>query len=107
MRVCVAGLRMCLLVVAAARAQAEGRGQAKGGQTPAPARQAQAYTAPRTADGKPDLQGIWQVMNTASFNLEPHSPALGIRAGTGVITDPADGMIPYLPAAAEKRKQNF
>src|ERR1700688_3942386 len=30
----------------------------------------QAYTAPRTPDGKPDLQGIWEVLNTAADNVE-------------------------------------
>ena len=93
MRSCFMGLALC------AMAFSQGRGQ--------PRTQARTYTAPRTADGKPDLQGIWQAMNTASYNVEPHSPQFGIRAGTGVITDPTDGMIPYLPAAAEKRKQNF
>src|ERR1044071_9620941 len=83
---------------------AQARGQSKG--APAAAKP-QVYTAPRTADGKPDLQGIWQVMNTASYNVEPHSPQFGIRAGTGVITDPADGMSPFLPAAPAKPKQNF
>jgi len=32
---------------------------------------------------------------------------LGIHAGPSVIVDPADGKIPYLPAAAAKRDENF
>ncbi len=66
-----------------------------------------AYRAPRTPDGKPDLQGIWEARNTANGNLEAHSAALGIRAGESVIVDPADGKIPYKPEAAEKQKENF
>ena len=27
---------------------------------------AQTYTPPKTADGHPDIQGIWQVVNTAA-----------------------------------------
>src|SRR5262245_17136262 len=68
---------------------------------------AQTYKAPRTANGHPDLQGIWEVRNTASYNVEAHSAASGIRAGTGVIIDPPDGRIPYQPWAAEKQKENF
>ena len=29
----------------------------------------QGYRAPRTADGKPDLNGIWQTFNTANWNI--------------------------------------
>jgi hypothetical protein len=68
---------------------------------------AQSYRAPRTADGKPDLQGIWQVMNTAAVNLEDHVAVLDMPAGRSVIVDPPDGKIPYLPAAAQKQKENF
>jgi hypothetical protein len=68
---------------------------------------AQSYKAPRTPDGKPDLQGIWQVMNTAAVNLEDHIAVLGMPAGRSVIVDPADGKIPYTPAAAQKQKENF
>jgi hypothetical protein len=32
---------------------------------------------------------------------------LGIPAGLGIVVDPADGMLPYKPEAAEKQKQNF
>ncbi|HKH72994.1 MAG TPA: hypothetical protein VKA59_16670, partial [Vicinamibacterales bacterium] len=40
-------------------------------QTPA----SPAYRAPRTPDGKPNLNGIWQTMNTANWNIEPHPAA--------------------------------
>ncbi|MBV9507688.1 MAG: hypothetical protein JO323_22055 [Acidobacteriia bacterium] len=62
---------------------------------------------PRLADGKPDLQGIWEARNTAAEDLEAHSAAAGIRAGESVIVDPPDGKIPYQPAAAAKQKENF
>jgi hypothetical protein len=39
----------------------------------------------RTADGKPNLQGIWQVVNTAAWDLQDHSARLGIPAGQGVV----------------------
>ncbi|HLI82357.1 MAG TPA: hypothetical protein VKV17_00475 [Bryobacteraceae bacterium] len=69
--------------------------------------QAQKSTVPRLPDGHPDLQGIWEARNTADGNLEAHSAAAGIRAGTAVIVDPADGKIPYQPWAAAKQKENF
>src|SRR5665213_1521389 len=68
---------------------------------------AQSYKAPRTADGHPDLQGIWQVMNTAAVNLEDHIATLDMPAGRSVIVDPADGKIPYTAAAAQQQKENY
>ena len=65
------------------------------------------YKAPRTWGDKPDLQGIWQAQNTASYDLEAHTVATGVPAGPGIIVDPPDGKIPYQPAALAKRKQNF
>ena len=80
----------------------------RGGQAPAGRGQAAAPAIPRTADGKPDFSGIWQVLdNSTNGNVEPHSASYGVRAGQGAIVDPADGKIPYLPAALAKRKENF
>jgi hypothetical protein len=76
--------------------------------------QTAAYKAPRTADGKPNLNGIWQALNTANWDLEAHAArpglvvALGAEAaepgGLGVVEG---GTIPYLPAAVATRKKNF
>ena len=68
------------------------------------AAQAPAYRGPRTPDGKPDLNGIWQVLNEANFNLEPHSAQMGIQAGMGVVEG---DLIPFTPDAAKKRKENY
>ena len=42
--------------------------------------QTEPYRAPRTADGTPDLNGIWQALNTANYDLEAHParPALAL-----------------------------
>jgi hypothetical protein len=75
---------------------------------------AEAYKAPRTADGKADLNGLWQALNTANWDLQEHAARAGqvvalgavgaVPAGLGVVEG---GEIPYLPAAAAKRKENF
>ncbi|HEY7287667.1 MAG TPA: hypothetical protein VH497_19585 [Vicinamibacterales bacterium] len=91
------------------------------GQAPA------AYRAPRLSDGHPDLNGIWQALNEANFDLEAHMaraamqlrpgpygpvpapPVLALGAvgsvppGLGVVDG---GEIPYLPDAAKKKKDN-
>ena len=58
----------------------------------------------RTADGKPNLQGIWQVLNTAAWDLQDHSARLGVPGGQTVV----DGNdIPYQPATLKQKQQNF
>jgi hypothetical protein len=59
---------------------------------------------PRTADGRPDLQGIWQARNRASYDLEDHAAKHGMPAGKGVVEG---GEIPYQPWAAAKKEENF
>ncbi|HUA20779.1 MAG TPA: hypothetical protein VMU80_11670 [Bryobacteraceae bacterium] len=77
-------------------------------QLPAQSRPNSKAGIPRLPDGKPDLQGIWEVRNdVANGNLEAHSAAAGIRAGESVIVDPPNGEIPYQPWAAAKQKENF
>jgi hypothetical protein len=81
---------------------------------PAPAAgQAPSYRAPRTADGKPNLNGIWQVNNSADWDLQGHAAAKGPVAMLGAVFAIPPGLgvvegdeIPYLPAAAAKKKEN-
>lgn len=72
------------------------------------------YAAARTPDGNPDLNGIWQAMGSAHWDLEDHAArhgpvealgALGaIPAGLSVVQG---GTIPYQPWAAEQRAKNL
>ena len=73
-----------------------------------------AYRAPHAADGHPDLNGIWEALNSANWNLEDHSPEPGTMWQTGAIgAQPAGmsvvegGSIPYKPEALAKRKANL
>jgi hypothetical protein len=62
------------------------------------------YKASRTQDGQPDLQGVWQAVNTAVWNIQDHPPALGIPAGQGIVEG---NEIPYLPLALARRQENY
>ena len=69
---------------------------------------------PRMPDGKPNLSGIWQAMNTAYWDLEDHPAQPGptlplgaigaIPAGYGIVEG---GTIPYKPEAFARKKENF
>jgi hypothetical protein len=64
----------------------------------------QAAAPARTSDGKPNLQGIWQVLNSAAWDIQDHQARLGVPAGQGIV----DGNeIPYQPAALAKKRANF
>jgi hypothetical protein len=60
-------------------------------------------TLPRTPDGKPDLSGIWQVMNTAAWDIQDHTAQKGMPAGVGVVVG---NEIPYKPEALAKKREN-
>jgi hypothetical protein len=77
------------------------------------ASQAQTYKAPRTVDGKPNLNGIWQALNTANWDLEGHAAAVGPVSSLGAVFAKPPGLSvvegdesPYLPAALAKKKAN-
>ena len=85
------------------------------------------YRAPRADGGHPDLNGIWQTMNEADYDLEAHlaRPAMALRQGPfgpvpaapvlalgavgavppslGVV---AGGEIPYKPEMLAKKNEN-
>src|SRR5579859_6985031 len=85
------------------------------------------YRAPRVDGGKPDLNGIWQSLNEANYDLEGHNAraAMALRPGPngpvpaapvlalgavgavppslGVVEG---GEIPYKPEALIKKKEN-
>jgi len=77
------------------------------------ASQTQADKAPRAADGRPDLNGVWQALNTANWDIQDHPARMGplvalgaafsVPAGRGVVEG---NEIPYLPEAAAKKKEN-
>src|SRR5437868_9710138 len=62
--------------------------------------QAPARGIPRASDGKPDLNGIWQVLNTAAWDLEDHTGSFRVPPGQGVIEG---GEIPYQAAALDRK----
>ena len=110
------GLIACTLVIGIGALVAPVVGQGQAG-----------YKAPRAADGHPDLNGIWQALNTANYAIEPHVAkhamalrpgpygplpakevlALGavgaVPAGMGIVDG---GQIPYKPEALKIRNEN-
>jgi hypothetical protein len=76
--------------------------------------QSQPYRPPHGPDGHPNLSGIWQALNTANWDLEPHAAQAGPIVALGAIgAEPAGqgvvegGTIPYRPAALAKKKENY
>lgn len=93
----------------------------------AAAQPAAAAAIPRTASGRPDLNGLWQALGTANYDIQAHTAraamafrpgpvvplpakevlALGaigaVPSGVGVVVGDE---LPYTPAALERKKKN-
>jgi hypothetical protein len=85
------------------------------GQGPAPGLFPAYKAAQRTADGKPDLSGVWEALTSANWDIlahgaqpGPHPQIMGAwGAGRGGQSIVEGGEIPYQPWAAAKQKENF
>ena len=85
---------------------------AAGQNTQPPSARAGAYAPPRTADGQPNIEGIWNPVGTfyniqdlefqARFQNFRDDPS---RRGKSLIIDPPDGRIPYQPWALAKSNE--
>lgn len=100
-----AGLRMAIIPA---------RGQSA--QAPATPAQFPAYRAPRLpGSNEPDLNGIWQALTSADWDLEGHDARPGLHpelegtydaqpAGLSIVEG---GVIPYKPEMLAKKRANF
>ena len=64
------------------------------------------FDPPRTADGKPDLNGIWRRRAAAHESLEEHSATLDDNDAPSIIVDPSNGIVPVQPWAEAQRRYN-
>src|SRR6478736_1146899 len=100
--IALAGAATLPITAQSARAGGAGRGAA-------------AAVRPDRIAGHPNLNGIWQAINTANWNLEGHSASatpfwqlgamFAVPAGQSVIVD-NNGAIPYTPEGLKKRQEN-
>ena len=96
----VAALALASVVVGG---QAQAATPAKAKPAVAAKSAASSYRAPRRPDGKPDLNGVWQVMNTANWNIEPHAAQLGAAHAPGPGRAGARAnVVPWAPSARSR-----
>ncbi len=68
---------------------------------------ARTFSPPRTPDGRPDLQGLWDAPTVpGGQTLEEHPGAYGFTKTSSKIIDPSDGKIPYQSWAAAQSREN-
>jgi hypothetical protein len=103
------GTATAIAVVLLAGAKISGQGATVGGSSMAQGQ------FPRLKDGKPNLNGIWQTMNTANWDLEAQggspAPKEAFEMGASGAIPPGEGVveggrIPYTPEARKKRDEN-
>jgi len=76
--------------------------------------QVPASRIPRAPDGKPNLTGLWQAINSANWDIQDHAArqgpvialgaAFSVPEGAGVVEG---NEIPYRPEALAQKKENF
>jgi hypothetical protein len=112
--VTVAALSVFLAAVTPIVGEAQtARQEPAAGRIPTPG-QFPPYAAPRTADGKPNLNGIWQAFVTGDIDVQAHDAQAGPHpeimgaygawpGGQGIVEG---GEIPYKPEALAKKREN-
>lgn len=61
--------------------------------------------APQQAKAEsPNLNGVWQVLTTADWDIQDHAAQLGMPPGQGVVEG---NELPYLPEALAKKQENY
>jgi hypothetical protein len=79
---------------------------------------ANAITPSQTAEGWPDLQGSWNIVNriggpqhSIEFGIDPEAVSIHnwnpAARGASIVVDPPNGRIPYTAKALEKRNENL
>ena len=68
------------------------------------------WQAPKRADGQPDIEGYWVAASneggSSGVNIEAMTGVMGNKRVTpGIVIDPPDKMIPYLPWARQRRDE--
>lgn len=74
----------------------------------------ESFDAPRTVDGRPNFNGLWQAMSDANWGLEPRAAQAGpvLELGAAYAAPPSLGVvqggpIPYQDWARKQRDENF
>jgi hypothetical protein len=100
-----------MLTVSADRASAQATPRTAGGCPLDPVKfhecalpKTKTFNPPRTADGRPDLQGYWGRAFTSQDIEEHGADGLNTQAGPSLVVDTPDRKIPYQPWALEFRK---
>jgi hypothetical protein len=97
-------LAVALLLAAVYLAWSPVAAQVQNTPPPRPGGRPQGGPVPRMPDGRPNLEGFWEIdpQINITAQLEEHPTGFGIRASPRVIDTP-DGKIPYQPWALEER----
>jgi hypothetical protein len=66
----------------------------------------QSFKPPLTADGQPNMRGIWRRRATAHESINAHPKTIDDQGGVSFVVDPPNGIVPIQPWAEAIRRQN-